>query len=380
MSRAELRTLFLFEGLSDEQLDFLLERGEFRTYDAGAPVFREGDPSDHLYVLVDGAIRLSRLVSGQDVVVNETDHRGSYGGAVRAYMADAGPYNSTMTATVPSRFFRVPGTDFSELVHRWFPMAVHLLDGLYVGIRSSEAQVRQREHLAGLGVLSANLAHELNNPAAATVRASSQLRSRVAGMRAKLGMVASGKADPRTIGLLVELQERAVERAAKSDRSLSPMEASDAEDELADHLEEPGRLRRVRPRAGLRPGRTGRRVGRRGGRDRRPGRAGGRAALAGVHAGDRGADGRDRGRVVPHLGARRDGQGLLAHGPGGGLRGRPAQGPGQHGRDARREAGAADRRARLRPDAAARTGVARGAQPGLDEPARQRRRARAQHR
>ena len=240
MSREELRTLFLFEALSDEQLDFLLQRGEFRTYDAGTAVTREGEPASHLYVLVEGGVRLSRLVAGQEVVVNETDHRGVYGGATRAYAEDPGPYSGTMTTTVPSRLFRIPGEDFAELVRRWFPMAVHLLDGLYVGIRSSEAQVRQREHLAGLGVLSANLAHELNNPAAATVRASSQLRSRVAGMRAKLGMVASGKADPHTIGLLVELQEQAVEHAGKNDRVLSPMDTADAEDELADHLEELG--------------------------------------------------------------------------------------------------------------------------------------------
>jgi hypothetical protein len=37
---------------------------------------------------------------------------------------------------------------FGAFVRETFPMAVHLLDGLYVGIRNSEAQVRQREHLA----------------------------------------------------------------------------------------------------------------------------------------------------------------------------------------------------------------------------------------
>jgi signal transduction histidine kinase len=238
--RDELRTLFLFESLSDEQLDFLLEQGEFRTYDADTVLSREGDPAEYLFVLVEGGIRLTRLANGEELLINETTQRGVYSGAVRSYVQDPGPYVGTVVTTAPSRMFRLPGEAFAELVQRWFPMALHLLDGLWVGVRSSEAQVRQREHLVGLGVLSANLAHELNNPAAATVRAAEQLRSRVAGMRHKLGMVASGALAPRVIAALVELQEAAVERAAKHDAVLTPMEVSDAEDELADHLESLG--------------------------------------------------------------------------------------------------------------------------------------------
>jgi C4-dicarboxylate-specific signal transduction histidine kinase len=66
-------------------------------------------------------------------------------------------------------------------------MACTCWTGCTSGIRNSEGTFRQREHLARLGTLSANLAHELNNPAAAAVRATGQLRERVAGMRHKLG-------------------------------------------------------------------------------------------------------------------------------------------------------------------------------------------------
>jgi signal transduction histidine kinase len=122
-------------------------------------------------------------------------------------------------------------------MHTWFPMAVHLLDGLYLGMRYSEAQIHQREHLAQIGSLSANLAHELNNPAAATVRATAQLRERVAGMRNKLGLIAAGEFDRESILRLVELQERAVARAADESAPLTPVQRADAEDALADSLE-----------------------------------------------------------------------------------------------------------------------------------------------
>jgi len=239
-TRDELRTLFLFEGLTDEQLDWLVERGEMRTYDAGAVMSREGAPATHLFVLVEGGLRLSRLVNGEELVTNETTHRGAYGGAVRSYVDGNETYGGSMTATQPSRVFALPSADFRDLMREWFPMAVHLLDGLYVGVRNSEAQVRQREHLASLGTLSANLAHELNNPAAATVRATSQLRSRVAGMRHKLGLLASGSIPAESLQGLVALQERAVEQAAKADRAIGPVQLADLEDEIADRLEQLG--------------------------------------------------------------------------------------------------------------------------------------------
>ena len=236
-TREELRSLFLFEGLTDDQLDWLAERGDVRTYDTGAVMAREGEPADHFIVLLEGRMRLSRLMGGEDVVVNETDHRGAYGGATRAYVEDSGPYPASITAAAPTRVLRLPASDFADFMRTRFPMAVHLLDGLFVGIRNSEAQVRQREHLASLGTLSANLAHELNNPASAAVRATSQLRARVAGMRHKLGLLAGGTIPPESLRGLVALQEKAVELAAKSERSRTPMELADLEDELADRLE-----------------------------------------------------------------------------------------------------------------------------------------------
>jgi signal transduction histidine kinase len=85
--------------------------------------------------------------------------------------------------------------------------------------------------------LSAGLTHELNNPAAAAVRAAATLRQRVAGMRSKLAMLADGTLDPTKLHQLVAIQEDAVERVAKA-RELSPMELSDAEDALSDWLDD----------------------------------------------------------------------------------------------------------------------------------------------
>ena len=237
----QLRTLFLFEGLDDGQLAWLAERGEVRAYDAGAVVYREGEPAEALWVLLDGGVRLLRQLGGEDALVNEVTARGVYAGAMRAYVDDGDPlYTTSLVTFQPTALFRLSADDFATLMRRWFPMAVHLLDGLYVGMRNSEATLRQREHLARLGTLSANLAHELNNPAAAAVRATGQLRERVAGMRHKLGLIASGPVDRAAIADLVAAQEHAVELAAKSRRRLTAVEEADREDALADRLDELG--------------------------------------------------------------------------------------------------------------------------------------------
>jgi signal transduction histidine kinase len=237
----ELRTLFLFEGLSDTQLEWLADRVEVRTFDAGAIVCREGEPAEAMFILLDGTVRLSRMMSGEDTVINETSHRGAYAGAVRAYSETASEtYLSSVSVTRASRLLRISAADFGAFVRAELPMAVHLLDGLYLGIRATEATVRQREHLAQLGTLSANLAHELNNPAAAAVRATGQLRTRVAGMRHKLGAIAESGLDGELISRLITHQEAAVENAAKRRDPLTALQEADLEDELADLMSELG--------------------------------------------------------------------------------------------------------------------------------------------
>jgi signal transduction histidine kinase len=116
-------------------------------------------------------------------------------------------------------------------------MAMHLLEGLFFGMRNSNNAVAERERLLALGSLSAGLTHELNNPAAAAVRATAVLRDKVAGMRHKLAMIADGRLDGEKLHGLVELQETAVKKAANAPKRTA-LETSDAEDAIGDWLDE----------------------------------------------------------------------------------------------------------------------------------------------
>ncbi|HEY1624529.1 MAG TPA: ATP-binding protein [Streptosporangiaceae bacterium] len=234
----ELRTLFLFEKLSDDQLRWLCERGRVQEFEPG-PVFTEGDPATCFYVLLDGKLVLSRRVADDDVEINRTSYRGSYAGAFTSYMGDRVPqtYNGSMRVVEPSRFYVIDADSFAELMRDWFPMAVHLLEGAFFGGRKSSEMVGQRERLLALGTLSAGLTHELNNPASAAVSATSALRERVAGMRHKLGLIAGGRFDPAAMQSIIQLQEEAAERVPKA-VALDPLETSDREDLVSDWLDD----------------------------------------------------------------------------------------------------------------------------------------------
>ncbi len=236
----ELRTLFLFEHLDGEQLRWLCEHGHVEAYEPGF-VYREGAPATCFYVLLEGSVTMTRHVGADDVEVGRTDQRGVYSGAWSAYLGDRAPqtYIGSMRAVTRVRLFTLSAQNFASLMREWFPMAVHLLEGLFFGQQHTQRAIGQRERLLALGSLSAGLTHELNNPAAAAVRATSSLRERVAGMRHKLALIAGGSYERRVLETLIQVQESAVDQVAKAPE-LGALEASDREDELSEWLDEHG--------------------------------------------------------------------------------------------------------------------------------------------
>ncbi len=87
----ELRSTFLFESLTDEQLDWLVEHGTVENHPAGVTVYTQGDSAEAFYVLLDGEIELVKRMDGTDVVLSTTSQPGSYAGVMRAFITCRGP-------------------------------------------------------------------------------------------------------------------------------------------------------------------------------------------------------------------------------------------------------------------------------------------------
>lgn len=235
----ELRSLFLFEHLDDDQLRWVCEHADVVDVPAGHELCTEGAPGECFFVLLSGGLTMHRLVGAEQVEIVRTDHRGSYCGAVQFYIGDQveQTYGATVRTTSDATFLALRAKEFEKVFRAWYPMAVHLLQGLFLGQRNMSATIGQRERLLALGKLSAGLTHELNNPAAAAGRAAHDLRDRVGHMRHKLAMIADGSLDRTQLKSLVICQDEFVEKARHAP-DLTPLQTSDAEDEITDWLDD----------------------------------------------------------------------------------------------------------------------------------------------
>ena len=240
-TRDELRRLFLFEALTNDQLDTLCENGHIATFESGV-ICVEGEPGTRLYVLIDGELVMSKRSGGLDIDTTATSQRGAYYGAWSAYILGAeAVYTRTVRVTKPSRFFVMDAYAFARFMHSEFPLAVHLLEGYAVGGMRTNQIIGVREKLLALGTITAGLTHQLNNPAAATARAVADLRDGVGKMRHKLATLADGKFNPAALRVLVTIQDEVAEQVAKSEGlGLTAIDISDREDQIGDWLENHG--------------------------------------------------------------------------------------------------------------------------------------------
>jgi signal transduction histidine kinase len=236
-----LRELFLFERLSDDQLAWLAERGEVAAYEAGTTIYRVGEPATCLYVLLEGTLSLVMRAPGGEIEVNRTDYRGTYAGAFFAYLdlPMARSYSTGLRAVTDCRFWVLPAEDFGRAVREWFPMATHMLEGFAIQGMGSQQTVSTRERLVALGTVTAGLTHELNNPATAATRATATLAERLHGLWDELAALAGGGLDGGRLAELAALVRQAA--AGRADQApLSPLEASDREEELGGWLDAHG--------------------------------------------------------------------------------------------------------------------------------------------
>lgn len=188
-----LRDIELFAELADDQLAWLAEVGRRVEIADGEVLFDDGEPARFFYVLLGGELLITRVVNGKEEVFSrhsallaaaDDEQLAGKPRAAHQFTGELpllcdGDYVAKGTAHGKTELMVYDKETFLEMVARFPQICRVLLPVLAWRIRSYEARAGRNAMLEGLGTLAAGLAHELNNPATAVVRAAGELRGTV---------------------------------------------------------------------------------------------------------------------------------------------------------------------------------------------------------
>ena len=231
---AALRSISVFVDLPAADLEWLASRMDELLLSAGQIFARPGDPVDYLNVILEGELQFERTETpGSPVIIASA-------GQVTGLL----PFSRLTQvrgigrAVLASRLLRLHKQYFPEMLQR-MPELVQRLVGLMSDrIREFTRIETQQEKLMALGKLSAGLAHELNNPAAAARRAAQTLLEAMDNVRAaSLKLLQHPYSEAQRVSMLQFEQEAMKQTASTEKQSSDPLDFNDREEEITNWLE-----------------------------------------------------------------------------------------------------------------------------------------------
>lgn len=232
---ASLRAVPLFASLSDNDLALLQSQCSELKLAAGDLLFSEGDHGDAAYVLAAGEVEIFKTVSGREVLL-------AAGGGNRligemALLLDE-PRNASVRARTEATLVQVAREQFSDVLTSSSTAAMAMLEVMISRWRGTESKLKQSDRMVQLGTLTAGLAHELNNPAAAVERGAEHLDEAVAAGGSARAAAAAAGIDLQDEALTALLSEAAA--TGGSEPALDAITRMDREAAVEEWLEERG--------------------------------------------------------------------------------------------------------------------------------------------
>jgi len=172
IEKSELLRIPAFADLPDDQLAWFISQSQELRLKAGDSYSRQGDPADAMFVILEGRLSGRGELAGDTIIF--TLNPGDVSGLLP--FSRMKQFTVSLRAETDNRALRFPASRFPDLVQKMPELTQRLVGLMSDRIRETTRLEQQRDRLASLGKLSAGLAHELNNPASAATRATSQLR------------------------------------------------------------------------------------------------------------------------------------------------------------------------------------------------------------
>ena len=111
-----LKAVPFFRDLTPEELDRVISLGRMVTYPKDMVLFKEGDPGEALYVVVDGSVRIGKSVSATGDHAMAFMERGSCFGEMA--LVDEFPRSATAVACQESRILFIEKHIFVNLLEK----------------------------------------------------------------------------------------------------------------------------------------------------------------------------------------------------------------------------------------------------------------------
>ncbi|MDF5724211.1 MAG: ATP-binding protein [Rhizonema sp. PD37] len=229
-----LREVPLFEKLSDQQLQWLLEQGTEVWREAGEIHRHQGEPANHVFVLLEGQIRIVQKIGNQDTLLSIYDTKTLFGEL--PVLMGLEYFWASGRAVTRCHIFELPNAAFWKLLSSCTCVMTTILRTMAERVQEVQTMSQHREKLVALGTLAAGLAHELNNPASASRRAVGQLRETVQVLQPLTIKLNQEQLTSAQKAFLADLQKDTLKNA-KTSPKLDPLTQSDREDEITQWLE-----------------------------------------------------------------------------------------------------------------------------------------------
>jgi signal transduction histidine kinase len=227
-------TLPLFEDTTDDELGWLRANSREVVLEKGEYFIREGERATSFFVVLEGELQITRTIGGRSTVMGTTPP-GIIGNELP--LLHGTPSSGDARALVRSRLMVFDLPAFRAIFANCPTVGAKILKIAAERTQKIAGLVKQQEKMAALGKLSAGLAHELNNPAAAARAAVRVLREGLPELETRMARLCAAGLDEEQIDRLAEFQREVHWRAAGA-RPLSTIEQSDREEELGAWLEE----------------------------------------------------------------------------------------------------------------------------------------------